>query len=383
MNSQDSDDLKKWWAPIWSGLVIDPKHQARMGSAVWVYLYLQSYADRDTGRLFRNCETIADEMGRSVKTIRRQIEKLEKLEYIVLTRKQYGFWIQITKWKPIKKIKGLAVVPDPNEGEIPPPRLDTSVQSERPKGVQFIRWVPSQSGHCCPSEWTLLSLRVDTSVQSLYRKYKESNKKRINKVVVEKPVNFEKEMDWFFKFAAWTHSKNRHCNFYFDPSDRGKVGGLLEKHPLKTLCAAWWLLCRSDEPYIRNRYPDALNISIFAGQLRNFTGPAEKFLTASRVRRGAAGQSRDIAPPVDPAEAGKWARCLREIQGRILPENYSTVIEPLVFGGVEQGKGVILCPSKFYLDCVVENYFDLIQGTMTQVFGVPMAPELLLFEDTG
>ena len=82
-----------WWAPIWSGLVLDPKHQMQMDRAIWVYLYLQTYAGRKTGWLFRKYQDIADETGRSFNTIRRHMEKLESLGYIEMTRKQYGFEI--------------------------------------------------------------------------------------------------------------------------------------------------------------------------------------------------------------------------------------------------------------------------------------------------
>lgn len=101
-----------------SGFFTDAKHRERIGQAVWLYGYLHIYADRRTGRLTRNYQTIADEIGTSTKTIQRWMEVLKRGKYVEIQLLQHGISVQITKWKPIKNGS----------------RLDSFVQSE--KGVQ-------------------------------------------------------------------------------------------------------------------------------------------------------------------------------------------------------------------------------------------------------
>ena len=96
---------KDWWTPLRVGLFTDKKHRDRMGQAIWLYGYLHLYADRATGRLMRSCETIAVEIGASVKTVQRWMRLLEKKKYVQLRRLPHGFSIQIEKYRHISKKK--------------------------------------------------------------------------------------------------------------------------------------------------------------------------------------------------------------------------------------------------------------------------------------
>jgi hypothetical protein len=96
---------KDWWTPLRVGLFTDKKHRDRMGQAIWLYGYLQLYADRQTGRLARSCGTIAAEIGAKIKTVQRWMRLLEKEKYIQLRRLPHGFSIQIEKFRPIGKQK--------------------------------------------------------------------------------------------------------------------------------------------------------------------------------------------------------------------------------------------------------------------------------------
>src|SRR5437867_1879297 len=75
---------KRWWAPVWNGLPVDPtgKHYKTMGAAVWLYLYLLIYANRTTGKLFRRLSTIANDTGLSIRTINRWMHILKINGYI-------------------------------------------------------------------------------------------------------------------------------------------------------------------------------------------------------------------------------------------------------------------------------------------------------------
>ena len=301
---ESSENSKGWWAPIRSGLTTDPKHRKRMGNAIWVYLYLQTYADRETGWLFRSCKQISDDLEESVKTVRRQMEKLEDRGYIELKRKQYGFEIQITKWKPIKKLKGLAVAPTSPPGETESPRVDNVGQSDQSRVDTSVQSGISQSGHSGTSEWTFSSPRVDTSVQSLIRKFKES-KEIIKKVVVE-TVNVDTECDRFLKFSARSHRHHRDCDLFLDEDlDRGRVDDMLARTPYRTLCAAWLLFLNSQDSYIVSHYPDR-NIAIFSAQLRNFVGRASRLIAELEKRRRVRARSREPTIRID---SGKHANC--------------------------------------------------------------------------
>lgn len=96
---------KKWWAPLWSGLLVEPtaKHYKAMGSAVWLFLYLLTYANRTTGKLFRKRSTIANDLGLSLRTINRWLQTLKQKGYIETQHSERSLVISITKWKPIKR----------------------------------------------------------------------------------------------------------------------------------------------------------------------------------------------------------------------------------------------------------------------------------------
>lgn len=377
-----------WWAPIWSGLTTDPQHQKRMGNAIWVYLYLHTYANRKTGQLFRNYNQIAEETGRSFNTIRRQIEKLEGQGYIELKRKQYGFLIQITKWKPIKKIKGLALVEYSGGGEDGSSRVPTSEHSEPvrvPKGEHSEQGRLSKTGQSenpqsaqfCNPECPSVESRVPRVGQSPIRKFKESNKKRLKKVVAGETVSVDREVVRFLNFAGRTHKTIRHCSLFISgDSDREKVKALINQVPCKTLCFAWMLFMHSRDEYIVAHYPSR-NIAVFKAQLRNFLPLAEKKLAASQAKRLLKARSREPTMAIDPVQVKKWNQCLYEIESQINPDNYSRFFPHLVFEGVANGKGVIVCPDRTSSRVISENYQDLIDATMTEVFEEDVNTEIV------
>jgi hypothetical protein len=94
-------DQKQWWAPVWTGLVIDKKgtHCKTVKSAIWLYLYFLLNADRKTGRLMRKVTTICEDTGISERTIRRWLATLAGQKYIELRFTGRCLHIQIRKWK--------------------------------------------------------------------------------------------------------------------------------------------------------------------------------------------------------------------------------------------------------------------------------------------
>jgi len=90
-----------WWAPLWKGLVIDPKgrHYNAMGSAVWLLIYFILSADRKTGTLKRKIETISKGMGASLRTVRRWLITLQRGGYIEANSNGRCLVIAISRWK--------------------------------------------------------------------------------------------------------------------------------------------------------------------------------------------------------------------------------------------------------------------------------------------
>lgn len=97
------DNPKRWWAPVWTGLVMDRdgKHYRCMKSALWLFLYLLLGADRRTGQLKRKVLTISTDMGMSRDTVLRWISTLRRGGYIETRNTGRCLHIQITHWKPL------------------------------------------------------------------------------------------------------------------------------------------------------------------------------------------------------------------------------------------------------------------------------------------
>ncbi len=158
------------WAPIRVGLVNDPQHQARMGKAIWLYLHLQLYAHWSTGKGLGviKCQDIADKTGRDERTIRRNLKKLEDENYINLTRAPYGFYFQITNWKPIKKVERSDISDQPESQnhpkDHPTNRPDKSVHSDGERSDKTVRSESGETGQKCPTDRTKVSALLIGSV---------------------------------------------------------------------------------------------------------------------------------------------------------------------------------------------------------------------------
>lgn len=98
---------KQWWAPVWTGLVIDQeaRHYRRMKNAVWLYLYLLLNANRKSGFLVRKIRTIGLDMGVNRDTVLRWLNILRKEGYIVTVNTGRCLLIQIKKWKALPDVR--------------------------------------------------------------------------------------------------------------------------------------------------------------------------------------------------------------------------------------------------------------------------------------
>ncbi len=95
-----------WWGPVWRGLVVDgeARHYRRMKCAIWLLVYLIIHANRKSGVLSRKYQTISDDMGITVRTIRRWLLILRQNRYVEVESTGRSLVIHIVKWRSISKL---------------------------------------------------------------------------------------------------------------------------------------------------------------------------------------------------------------------------------------------------------------------------------------
>ena len=110
---------KQWWAPIWTGLVMDveAKHYREMKNAIWLLLYLLLNANRRTGVLMRKVRTISKDMGITRDMTIRWLKILRTEGYIITLNNGRYLSIQIKNWKGTSR-----------PGQIQPLKLDHPTQ---------------------------------------------------------------------------------------------------------------------------------------------------------------------------------------------------------------------------------------------------------------
>jgi len=104
---------KSWWAPVWSGLVVDPagKHVRRLGKAMGLLLYLILSAERETGIVRRRMRTIASATGMPLRTVQGWLRRLRERGYVSVRQTGRVAQIDILKWKRFSNARDAAVLP--------------------------------------------------------------------------------------------------------------------------------------------------------------------------------------------------------------------------------------------------------------------------------
>ena len=62
-----------------------------------------------------------------------------------------------------------------------------------------------------------------------------------------------------------------------------------------------------------------------------------------------------------------WKKCLEKIEGKILPDSYATWFSPTYPRDLEDGLITITVPNQFYRKCLIENYRELIENTLSTI----------------
>lgn len=99
--SKQKTSKNSWWFPLWKGLVVDEnaKHRIRIGTSIWLYLYLLLLVNRKTGSLSKRQKDMANDLGFSVRTIQNHLFQLKKNGYITIEKQVKMPKIKIAKWK--------------------------------------------------------------------------------------------------------------------------------------------------------------------------------------------------------------------------------------------------------------------------------------------
>ena len=98
--------MKKTWIKIKRGL-LEPKHRERMGTAVWLYLYILDMCDWDTGSIHNwKDEYIAEDLDMNMTVLRRNRRKLEGLGYITCELRRTCQVVTIINWTNPREYSG-------------------------------------------------------------------------------------------------------------------------------------------------------------------------------------------------------------------------------------------------------------------------------------
>lgn len=119
---------KKTWISVKRG-IIDPKHQATIGPAVWLFLYLLDNCNWADGKVYGYTDgQAAEDLGMEKRTVRDHRTKLQAAKYISCQQRKHDQTITIHNWTNPREYSGktrnppdMAVTPErhPSEDDIP------------------------------------------------------------------------------------------------------------------------------------------------------------------------------------------------------------------------------------------------------------------------
>ena len=144
---------------------------------------------------------------------------------------------------------------------------------------------------------------------------------------------------------------------------------------------AWIMFLESDHKFlVEKRNPRT--IPVFGIIVDDFLEEATRRID---FKNNIENSTKKVEPPsdVDPAQGEQWQKCLRQIESQINPENYTNLIEPLVFGGAVNGHVDVICFNKNHKSTVEQNYGELLETSLVEVFGREVKVRLIVPEANG
>ena len=67
-----------------------------------------------------------------------------------------------------------------------------------------------------------------------------------------------------------------------------------------------------------------------------------------------------------------WKKCLEKIEESILPDSFTTWFSPTYPRNLDDGLITIAVPNQFYRKCLIENYRELIEKTLSKISEEPL-----------
>lgn len=362
------------WAPVWQGLVDDPggKHAKRMRLAVWLYLYLIVHANWETGRLMRNFQTISNDMGIPIRTLKGWMSILKKFKYVEIVRNPYSISVQITKWNSIKS-KMRSAESHTSEMEFEDER-SAEIGIEKCNNLyREVQNPASRAKPCMSVNGSNIkggcerSAKPHTSNEILNESIYQINQKK------KGPKN---EIEKFFSFAKQSQKKILNLTLSETRVDEEKISLMLNKFSLPVICIAWVSFLRSKDPYlIKTNSPR--NIPVFSGQFPNLSEHAENLFNSSQ-KKILKNKNPRARTSIGEDESEKWEQCLDSIESEILPANFESFIKPLKLMKIENLKAKIVCANKdskkYALTECGEEFFHF---HLSKAFRKPLQPEFI------
>ena len=94
---------RDWWRPIWRSQLFDSgaDHREKLGSAIWLYLFLLIHVDYRTGIITRSLGQLATELCAPKKTTRDWLTRLRKMSYVSAKREGTLFHIRVIHFRMV------------------------------------------------------------------------------------------------------------------------------------------------------------------------------------------------------------------------------------------------------------------------------------------
>ena len=81
------------------------------------------------------------------------------------------------------------------------------------------------------------------------------------------------------------------------------------------------------------------------------------------------------------AKEAIWKKCLEKIEERILPDSFTTWFSPTYPRNLDNGLITIAVPNQFYRKCLIENYRELIEKTLSSISEEPLLVDFCVDSD--
>ena len=355
----------------------DPKHRRAMGGAVWLYLYLMMHAklkpegDLLVDQVRRKYEKISSDLEMSVRTVQGHMEKLKLGGYIDIRREQYSMVITIKNGQGARASRtaksGGSGDEYESEGEARPAEIgDSATPSPAGNGgsdesrsaslcIQIRKFVHPDPQVCVRPAGNGVSVNsgkhngldprpagngvslknLEKNFETINQEEEEATSSSPEEVKgVGKDMTAEESARYneFRDYAKRTHLRIRGAEVLIHSKEINLVAWMVKKINLVRLKLAWWLFLKEQTGWLGGR--PARTIPMFHAVINDYLSKAGALLAARRARLNGTGKKLKtgggamIIPKLEGFEVG-WSKCRAVLEKEMIPENFSTWLEPI------------------------------------------------------